>query len=68
MRMKELVGEAVRRSSISREDLRITSKLPGRYQTYDKAIPTIQESLYRANLIIMTYTLSIGRTLNKTSI
>ena len=44
------VGEAVRRSSISREDLRITSKLPGRYQTYDKAIPTIQESLYRANL------------------
>ncbi len=44
------VGEAVRRSSISREELRITSKLPGRYQTYDKAIPTIQESLYRANL------------------
>ena len=44
------VGEAVRRSSIPREELRITSKLPGRYQTYDKAIPTIQESLYRANL------------------
>ncbi|MFC5591456.1 aldo/keto reductase [Sporosarcina soli] len=44
------VGEAVRRSSIPREDLRITSKLPGRYQTYDKALPTIQESLYRANL------------------
>lgn len=44
------VGEAVRRSFVSRADLRITSKLPGRYQTYDKAIPTIQESLYRANL------------------
>ena len=44
------VGEAVRRSSIPREALRITSKLPGRYQTYEKAIPTIQESLYRANL------------------
>ncbi|PAV28059.1 2,5-diketo-D-gluconic acid reductase [Virgibacillus profundi] len=44
------VGEAVRRSSIPREDLRITSKLPGRYQTYDKAVTTIQESLYRANL------------------
>ena len=43
-------GEAVRRSFVSRADLRITSKLPGRYQTYDKAIPTIQESLYRANL------------------
>lgn len=44
------VGEAVRRTSIPREDLRITSKLPGRYQTSDKALPTIQESLYRANL------------------
>ena len=44
------VGEAVRRSSVPREELRITSKLPGRYQTSDKAMPTIQESLYRANL------------------
>lgn len=44
------VGEAVRRSSIPREELRITSKLPGRYQAYNKAITTIQESLYRANL------------------
>ncbi len=44
------VGEAIRRSSVPRRDLRITSKLPGRYQTYDKAVYTIQESLYRANL------------------
>ncbi|MHA6260794.1 aldo/keto reductase [Sporosarcina sp. CAU 1771] len=44
------VGEAIRRSSIPREQLRITSKLPGRYQAYDKAVTTIQESLYRANL------------------
>lgn len=44
------VGEAIRRSSVRREDLRITSKLPGRYQEYDKAIMTIEESLYRANL------------------
>lgn len=44
------VGEAVRRSSIPREELKITSKLPGRYQEYDKAVPTIQESLYRAGL------------------
>lgn len=44
------VGEAIRRSSVPRGDLRITSKLPGRYQTYEKAIYTIQESLYRANL------------------
>ena len=44
------VGEAVRRSSVPREELRVTSKLPGRYQSYDKAVTTIQESLYRANL------------------
>ena len=44
------VGEAVRQSSVPRDQLRITSKLPGRYQTYDKAVTTIQESLYRANL------------------
>ncbi len=44
------VGEAVRRSSVAREELRITSKLPGRYQAYDQAVMTIQESLYRANL------------------
>ncbi|MCT2535182.1 aldo/keto reductase [Aquibacillus koreensis] len=44
------LGEAVRRSSVTREELRITSKLPGRFQEYDKAITTIQESLYRANL------------------
>lgn len=44
------VGEAIRRSSVPRGDLIITSKLPGRYHTYDKAIPTIQESLYRADL------------------
>ncbi|WP_144549554.1 aldo/keto reductase [Bacillus sp. X1(2014)] len=44
------VGEAVRCSSVPREKLKITSKLPGRYQTYDKAITTIQESLYRAKV------------------
>ncbi|MEC1717100.1 aldo/keto reductase [Schinkia azotoformans] len=44
------VGEAVRRCSVPREQLRITSKLPGRYQSYEKAVITIEESLYRANL------------------
>lgn len=44
------VGEAVRRSKVPRQELRITSKLPGRYHAYEKAISTIQESLYRANL------------------
>lgn len=44
------VGEAVRKSRIAREELIITSKLPGRYQEYDLAVTTIQESLYRAGL------------------
>ncbi|WP_368653682.1 aldo/keto reductase [Ornithinibacillus sp. 4-3] len=44
------VGEAIRRSSVPREELFITSKLPGRYHHYEDAIITIQESLFRANL------------------
>ena len=44
------VGEAIRRSSLKREDIFVTSKLPGRHQVYEEAIPTIQESLYRAGL------------------
>lgn len=44
------IGEAVRRSSVPREELRITSKLPGRYHPYDKAVAAIQESLYRDSL------------------
>ncbi|MFU0792016.1 aldo/keto reductase [Virgibacillus proomii] len=44
------VGQAIKRSSVRREDLLVTSKLPGRYQAYDKAITAIQESLYRASL------------------
>ncbi|QAA22790.1 aldo/keto reductase [Sporolactobacillus terrae] len=44
------LGEAVRRSSVPREALIITSKLPGRHHKYDEAITTIQESLFRAGL------------------
>src|SRR5690625_3035516 len=44
------VGEAIKNSSVSRDELVITSKLPGRYHLFDKAIPTIQESLYRADI------------------
>ncbi|WP_413378773.1 aldo/keto reductase [Alkalihalobacillus sp. 1P02AB] len=44
------VGEAVRRTHLMREELFITSKLPGRYQEYDLAVTTVQESLYRAGL------------------
>nr|WP_290443587.1 aldo/keto reductase [Sporolactobacillus kofuensis] len=44
------LGEAVRRSSVPREELIITSKLPGRHHKYDDALATIQESLFRAGL------------------
>lgn len=44
------VGEGIRRSGVSRKDLWVTSKLPGRYHSYDKAMVAIQESLYRSNL------------------
>lgn len=44
------VGEAVRRSGLERQELRICSKLPGRHQRGDEAIVTIEESLMRAGL------------------
>lgn len=44
------VGEAVKSCSVSRDELIITSKLPGRHHKYKEAINTIEESLYRANL------------------
>lgn len=44
------VGEALRRSRIPREDLRITSKLPGRHHAYDQALTCIEESLLRTQL------------------
>lgn len=44
------VGEAVRRSSVPRSELLISSKLPGRHHDYHQAIETIEESLYRAGL------------------
>ncbi|WP_342563828.1 aldo/keto reductase [Paenibacillus sp. FSL R7-0345] len=44
------VGQAVRESGLPREELRITSKLPGRHHAYKEALETIEESLYRAGL------------------
>ncbi|MCM3761966.1 aldo/keto reductase [Alkalihalobacillus oceani] len=44
------VGEAIRQSSVPREEILVTSKLPGRYQEYEKAQTALQESLFRANL------------------
>lgn len=44
------VGKGVRESSVSRDKLFVTSKLPGRHHAYKEALQTIQESLYRAGL------------------
>lgn len=44
------LGEAVRRSDVPREHLRITSKLPGRHYEFEAALTTIEESLYRSQL------------------
>lgn len=44
------VGEAVRQCGLARDQVQITSKLPGRHHQYDKALVTIEESLYRAQL------------------
>lgn len=44
------VGEAIRRSGIAREQIIISSKLPGRHHHYEEALTIIQESLYRAGL------------------
>lgn len=44
------VGRAVSQSGVPREELLISSKLPGRHHAYKEAITTIEESLYRAGL------------------
>ena len=44
---EEEVGEAVRRSGLGREDVQVTSKIPGRHHGYDQAIGSVEESLRR---------------------
>lgn len=44
------VGEGVRRAARSRDELIVTSKLPGRHQRYDQALTTIEESVFRSGL------------------
>lgn len=45
-----MVGEAVRRSSVPRDQILLSSKLPGAKHKYEDAIQMIQESLYRMGL------------------
>jgi 2,5-diketo-D-gluconate reductase A len=44
------VGEAVRRSGVPRDELFVTSKLPGRHHGYDAALASTRESLDRLGL------------------
>lgn len=48
-----MVGEAVRRTAVPREELIISSKLPGAAHSYDDAIQMIQETLYRIGIDYM---------------
>jgi 2,5-diketo-D-gluconate reductase A len=44
------VGEAIRRSGVARDELFVTSKLPGRYHEKSLALDAVRESLWRAQL------------------
>lgn len=45
-----IVGQAIRNSSVPRDQLTITSKLPGRHHQYKEALISIEESLTRLGL------------------
>ncbi len=44
------VGEAIRRAGVPRNDLAVTSKIPGRHHAYDEAVASTRESLERLGL------------------
>ncbi len=44
------VGEAIRRSGVPRDEIVVTSKIPGRHHAYDDAIASTRESLERLGL------------------
>ncbi|WP_229053440.1 aldo/keto reductase [Aeromicrobium sp. Leaf350] len=47
---EETVGEALKASGLPRDDVKITSKIPGRHHGYDDAITSTKESLQRLGL------------------
>ena len=47
---EEEVGQAVRDSGLSREDVRITTKIPGRHHEYSQAVRSVEDSLRRLEL------------------
>jgi diketogulonate reductase-like aldo/keto reductase len=47
---EEEVGEAIRRSGLPRDEVLVTSKIPGRHHAYDDAIASTKDSLRRLGL------------------
>ncbi|GAA5125541.1 aldo/keto reductase [Haloechinothrix salitolerans] len=47
---EEEVGQAVRQSGIARENIAITTKIPGRHHEYDHATRSVEDSLRRLGL------------------
>lgn len=44
------VGEAIRRSGLAREEIQVTSKIPGRHHAYDDAVASVHGSLEQLGL------------------
>jgi diketogulonate reductase-like aldo/keto reductase len=44
------VGDALRKSGVAREEIRVTSKIPGRHHAYDDAVRSTHESLEKLGL------------------
>ncbi len=44
------LGRAVRAAALPRDEVIVTTKLPGRYHAYEQALLTVQESLFRTGL------------------
>ena len=44
------VGAAVRSSGVPRDEVIVTSKLPGRHHAHDAAVAAVEESVYRTGL------------------
>lgn len=47
---EEEVGEALRRSGLPREEVQITTKIPGRHHVYGATLASVEESLRRMHL------------------
>ena len=47
---EQAVGEAIRQAGVPRDELFVTSKIPGRHHAYDDAVRSVHESLERLGL------------------